>query len=127
MVFAEGPFQSVEFLVTVGLLIGALLTGAVVIYVTDMWRKKQVASPREGVESLSMYRSLYERGELSMPEYRVIRDRLAKQLKGEPAALAVAESVPEGGGESVGEASGANLDDSPPLPPEAPDKPPPIS
>jgi ElaB/YqjD/DUF883 family membrane-anchored ribosome-binding protein len=123
MVFAEGPFQSVEFLVTVGLLIGALLAGAVVIYVTDVWRKKQVASPREGVESLSMYRSLYERGELSKPEYRVIRDRLAKQLKGEPAALVVAES----NGESVGEASGANLDDSPTPPPEAPDKPPPIS
>ena len=123
MVFAEGPFQSIEFLVTVGLLIGALLGGAVVIYVTDVWRKKQVASPREGVESLSMYRSLYERGELSKPEYRVIRNRLAKQLKGEPAALVVAESD----GESVGEASGANLDDSPTPPPEAPDKPPPIS
>ncbi len=123
MVFAEGPFQSVEFLVTVGLLIGALLGGAVVIYVTDVWRKKQVASPREGVESLSMYRSLYERGELSKPEYRVIRDRLAKQLKGEPAALVASESDAE----SVGEASGANLDDSPTPPPEAPDKPPPIS
>ncbi len=127
MVFAEGPFQSVEFLVTVGLLIAALLGGAVVIYVTDLWRKKQVAPPREGVESLSMYRSLYERGELSQPEYRVIRDRLAQQMKGGSAALAVAESAPDGAGESVGEASGANLDDSPTPPPEAPDKPPPIS
>ena len=127
MVFAEGPFQSVEFLVTVGLLIAALLGGAVVIYVTDLWRKNQVAPPREGVESLSMYRSLYERGELSKPEYRVIRDRLAQQLKGGPAALVVAESPGESGGESVGEASGANLDDSPPPPAAGPGQAPPIS
>ena len=119
MVFAEGPLQSVEFLVTVGLLIGALLAGAGVIYVTDLWRKKQVKPTREGIESLSLYRDLYEAGELDEVEYRGIRDRFARELKSPPAP------GPHSG--SVGEASGANLDDSPPPPAAGPGQAPPIS
>ncbi len=76
-----GLLQSPEFLVTVGLLMAALLTGAAVIYVTDNWRKKRERQTAEGVESLSMYREMYDGGELSEPEYRVIRTRLARQIK----------------------------------------------
>jgi hypothetical protein len=76
-----GMLQSPEFLVTVGLLMAALLAGAAAIYVTDLWRKKRERQTAEGIESLSMYREMFEDGELSEPEYRVIRDRLARQMK----------------------------------------------
>jgi hypothetical protein len=81
MVWANGPLQSMEFLVTVGLLMGVLLAGAVVIYFTDMWRKKQVSANHENLEELSMYREMYDNGELDEEEYRVIRDRLAGRMK----------------------------------------------
>lgn len=86
--FADGPFQSVEFLVTVGLLIGTLLAGAVVIYCTDMWRNKRALPPEEGIEALSMYRDLYDEGELEDAEYRTIRDRIARKMKAGPAGAA---------------------------------------
>lgn len=74
-------FQSVEFLVTVGLLVLILLGGAVVLYVTDVWRKKQLAPDRESAEALTSYRAMYERGEITESEYLLVRNRVAAQLR----------------------------------------------
>ena len=119
MLFGEAMLQSLEFWVTVGLLVALLLGGAVVLSVTDRWRKRQSQSTREGIESLSLYREMYDDGELDEKEYRVIRDRFARELGAKPAGAAPAKGA--------GEAVGANLGDSPGPPPEPPDKAPPIS
>ena len=58
---ADRAFQSVEFWLTVGLLILILLGGAVVLYFTDIWRKRQLADTRESVEALTTFRAMYER------------------------------------------------------------------
>lgn len=76
-------FQSVEFLVTVGLLVLILLVGAVVLYVTDIWRKNQLAPDRESAEALTTYRAMYERGEITEAEYLAVRNKVATQLREE--------------------------------------------
>ncbi|OWK43468.1 hypothetical protein [Fimbriiglobus ruber] len=108
---AANPFLSIEFLVTVGLLVLALLGGAVVLYITDNWRKRQLAGDNESVESLSSFRTMYDRGELSESEYQVIRDRLAARMKqqdrgtGKPTA---ANGDPTDGAKSPAPAGGEN-------------------
>ena len=90
-------FQSVEFLVTVGLLVLILLGGAVVLYVTDVWRRKQLAPDRESADALTSYRAMYERGEITETEYLAVRNRIAAQMRHEVAAdrLPGAETAPE--------------------------------
>jgi hypothetical protein len=106
--WAANPFVSTEFLLTVGLLIAVLLTGAVVLFFVDRWRKRQLADhDSESVESLSSFRALYERGELTEAEYKAVRDKMARKVKQEVAAAnpaTVAQPPPgpaaPGGGES---------------------------
>ena len=115
----EDVVQSVNFWLTIGLLMTILLGGAVVLSLTERWRKRQAQPTRGGLGELSLYREMYEDGELDEEEYRAIRDRLAAELKGRPPA-----PVPVKG---VGEASGASPDGPPVPPPEPPAKAPPIS
>jgi hypothetical protein len=82
VLYAAGNlFQSTEFLVTVGLLIGTLLVGAVIIHYMDKWRNKQLKDEDDSPMTLSNYRKLYEQGELSEAEYIKVRDRLASKMK----------------------------------------------
>ena len=111
--------QSVNFWLTIGLLIGLLLGAAAILSLTELWRKKQAKPAKGGIESLSMYRAMYEDGELDEEEYRVIRDRLARELTGKPAGPATAKGV--------GAAGGANPEGSPGPPPESPEQAPPVS
>ena len=78
---ADNPFLSTEFLVTIGLLIATLLGGAVVLYFTDIWRKKQFSAGHESLESLTHYRALFDRGEITETEYQAIRARVATRVK----------------------------------------------
>jgi len=82
---ANNPFASLEFLATVGLLVGTLLIAAVILYYVDTWRKRQEARSIESAESLSNFRTMYDRGELTDAEYRNIRDRVAGKVKHEVA------------------------------------------
>lgn len=111
--------NSVNFWLTIGLLMAILLGGAAVLSLAERWRKRQAQTTREGIGGLSRYRELYEDGELDEEEYRAIRDRLAAELKGKPAAPLPARPA--------GVAGGANLDAPPTPPPESPEKAPPIS
>lgn len=90
-------FQSVEFLVTIGLLVLILLGGAVVLYVTDVWRRKQLAPDRESADALTSYRTMFERGEITEAEYVAVRNRIAAQMRQEVASdrLSGAEAAPE--------------------------------
>ena len=90
-------FQSVEFLVTIGLLVLILLCGAVVLYVTDVWRRRQLAPDRESADALTSYRVMYERGEITEAEYRAVRNRIAAQMRQEiaPDRNSGAEAAPK--------------------------------
>lgn len=104
--WAANPFLSTEFLLTVGLLVGALLGGAVVLFVLDRWRKRQMVETQHAVESLTSFRAMYERGEITEAEYQVVRDRMAGRVKREVAAANPAAAIPppvmgdSGGGEN---------------------------
>ena len=111
--------QTAEFWLTIGLLMAILLSGAAVLSVVERWRKKQGKPTKGGIGGLSLYREMYEDGELDEEEYRVIRDRFARELKGVPAAPAATKNP--------GAASGANPAGSPTPPPEPPEQAPPIS
>jgi len=66
-------------------LIGALLAGALVIYLFDRWRKRRAARANlcDPNDQLSHFRSLYEKGEMSREEYEQVRSLLAAQLRQE--------------------------------------------
>ncbi len=125
MLGAANTLLTVEFLVTVGLLVLVLLVGAAVLHYTDVWRKQQqFIPPHESAESLSSFRELYERGEITEAEYAAVRDRVAARVKQEvaltnpsTASLPPPETSPPGnrgpGVDSAGGADGA--------PPSAPD------
>lgn len=83
---ANKPLMSTELWVAVGLLSAVLLGGAVALYLTDLWRKRQLAPDRDSPESLTSFRTMYERGELSEEEYRKIRAKVAAKVKQEVAA-----------------------------------------
>jgi len=93
--FAANVFESVEFMISVGLLIATLLGGAVVIWFTDLWRKKRNKSEAsDDAETLSLYRDMNRRGEISDAEYKAIRIRIAARMK-EAAAGVVNNAVPD--------------------------------
>jgi hypothetical protein len=101
--WGANPFMSVEFFLTVGLLVSVLLGGAVVFYFVDRWRKRQLNPGRESTDSLTMFRSMFEQGEITEAEYHKVRDRVAARMREEVALPA---------------AGGGGLSPSPqPLPP----------
>jgi hypothetical protein len=83
---ARNPFTSIEFLIAVGGLVLALLAGAVVLYFVDNWRKRQLAAGQDAVGSLTMFRAMYERGEITEAEYQTILAKMAPRVKQEVAA-----------------------------------------
>lgn len=107
---AANPFLSTEFLVTVGLLLAALLIGAVVFALVDRWRKRQTdGGGRESTESLTSYRAMFEAGELTREEYEKIRNKVAAKMKQEVGILpggTAAPAAPAGGGSSAGTGGG---------------------
>lgn len=112
---ATDVFRSVEFLVTVGVLSAVLLGGAVVLYFTDIWRKRQFDDGRNSTESMTSFRALYERGELTESEYQKIRDKMAARMKREVGLTPLpppASADPASGANPAGGAA-----DPPPGPP----------
>lgn len=67
-----------------GLLVAVLLAGAAALFLLDRWRRRQFAdvdAAQESAESLSSFRALYERGELSEEEYQKVRAKMAAKIK----------------------------------------------
>lgn len=84
--FAQGaranddPLRSPEVILgTIGLTL-ALLIGALVIHLTDRWRKRLTAGV-ETTSELSQFRAMFERGEITEEEYARLRDRVARRVK----------------------------------------------
>jgi hypothetical protein len=114
---ADQALQSVQFWVAVGLLIVILLGGAVALYFTDLWRKRQLSPDQESTESLNLYRTMYERGELTDAEYQAIRDRIAAQLKhAAPGTEPAAKRTPDDGANPAGGAGPAGAPPAEPPP-----------
>jgi uncharacterized membrane protein len=84
MLFGKTLMESTEFLVTVALLMVVLLGGAVVLHFANQWRKRREARATEDMETLTMYREMYENDEISEEEYQQIRERIAGRLKNLP-------------------------------------------
>ena len=61
-------------------LVGALLVGALAIYLADRWRKRQQAMATENEGQLTNFRALFEKGELTQEEYDRIRHRLGQRI-----------------------------------------------
>ena len=75
--------DNTEFIVGTVSLVAVLLGGAAVLWSLDRWRKKQDRLANESTESLSNFRALFERGEISETEYKRIRDRVSGQMRRE--------------------------------------------
>ncbi len=106
---ATNLLDSTEFIVGTVSLIVVLLSGAVVIWYLDRWRKQRERAGVESTESLSHFRELFENGEITEGEYKRIRGKVSSQMRKE-----------------VGLPSPAPAAESPALPPESepPAKPP---
>lgn len=107
------PLQSDEIIWGTLALTGALLAGAILVYLTDKWRKRN-ERPDDDAAVLSGYRAMYENGEITEAEYAELRNRVAAQMKPRPAARA-------GGAAQPAHAPPP----APNPPPGAPDQPPP--
>lgn len=105
---AEGPKNPAEtnekLLWAGGLMVAALLLGALIISLVDRWRKRQLGDSGREADSLTTYREMYSRGELSKEEYTQIRQKLSGQYV-EPA-----KGAPSSGDDGSSEPS----QDSPP-------------
>jgi hypothetical protein len=74
--------QSPEFLWLVAALVGVMLLGAILFSLVERWRKRQLSdSPESDVVQITSYRTMFERGELTVEEYDRIKAKEAKRLR----------------------------------------------
>jgi len=79
---AARPIDIEELLVPAGLLAGALLLSALIIWQVDRLRKKRALMPDTNpADSLTSFRAMFDNGELTREEYDAIRARLAERIK----------------------------------------------
>ena len=64
------------------LLAGALILAALLLYVTDRWRRNRDRQADQS-ENLTSFRAMYEAGEITEAEYKALRDKVAAKLKTE--------------------------------------------
>jgi hypothetical protein len=102
------PFDRPELLWGAAGLAGALLVGAVAIYLVDKWRKRAALEDRESAGELTSFRAMYERGEITEAEYNRLRQKVADRVK-KPAATTAASPTLNG-------SAAATVD----VPPQAP-------
>lgn len=129
----ELAIRSPQFILATGLLILVILAGALALYLVDRWRKRQLSDAetmRESAESLTSFRAMFERGELTREEYERVREKMAAKIKrevvaGQPSIGSAGRTLPAGDAEGKGPGEGANFapDDSsastrPPTSPE---------
>ena len=87
------------------LLAGALIFAALLLYLTDRWRKNRERRV-DGSENLTSFRALYEAGEITESEYKALRDKVAAKLKGElPGGLPRVPPAKPAGGEKGAESA----------------------
>ncbi|MDB5308484.1 MAG: hypothetical protein JWO38_2686 [Gemmataceae bacterium] len=70
-----------EFIYATAGLAGALLLGAVVVYLVDRWRKQSLLRDRQTGGELAGFRTMFERGEITEEEYARLRQKVAARVK----------------------------------------------
>jgi len=87
---AGSPFDRPELIWGSAGLAGALFVGAIVIYLVDKWRRREALMDKEAGLELTDFRAMFERGEITKPEYDRLRQKVADRVKkpAEPAATA---------------------------------------
>jgi len=70
-----------ELLFTILILMGVVLTAALLIVAVGRWLKRPVSGSRGASDELASFKVLYERGEFSQEEYEKIRARLGQKLR----------------------------------------------
>jgi hypothetical protein len=83
---AGSPFDRPELLWGSAGLAGALLVGAVVIYLVDKWRKQTALADRQTGLELTDFRAMFESGEITKAEYDRLRLKVAERVKQAEAA-----------------------------------------
>jgi hypothetical protein len=77
-------FKNADLLIWAGILAGALLVMAVIVFFVDRWRKRDDDGPTySSTLQLTDYREMYENGEITHGEYERIRAKLAAKMKKE--------------------------------------------
>ena len=79
---AQPRSTATDLYLTLGLLIGALLTMAVVVFVMKRWYERRKNEDEDASEFLTEARQLEEEGELTREEYLKIKAKLAAGLQG---------------------------------------------
>ncbi len=125
----DDPLQRPEIIFGIVGLIAALLAGAVVISLTDKWRKRAMAPTHDETDVLTTYRDMYEHGEITEVEYAELRRKIAEKVKSAPASVPSAAATDPTGRPDPAKfvvpappAPGAKLD--PPAPSTPPPEPP---
>lgn len=91
------PLDRPEILYGTAGLVGALLAGAVVLWLIDRWRKRAAMEDRESGTELTDFRAMYERGEITEAEYNRLRLKVADRVKKPPPAPPAGMPLPPGG------------------------------
>jgi hypothetical protein len=63
-------------------LMGSLLAGAFIVWVYQRWNRWQTSRSDADHDQLTLFRSMYEQGELTEEEYQKLHDRLAGRIRG---------------------------------------------
>ncbi len=72
------PLRRPEVIWATVALAAAIFVGAFIIWVVDRWRK-QLIRDNEGIDDLTDYRHMLERGEITEEEYNKLCQRLRRQ------------------------------------------------
>ena len=99
------------------MLAATLLFGAVLIAMVSRWRKKTPGEFVSAGDQLSVFRNMYDQGELSKEEFEQIRDKLSGKLRSE---LSLPETPIELDEPETPETANGQDKDPPPEPPPGP-------
>lgn len=84
---AGSPFDRPEIILGTAGLAGALLVGALVIFLVDRWRKRSATADfADAGSELTSFRAMYERGEITEEEYNRLRLKVSERVKTSPEA-----------------------------------------
>ncbi len=74
------PLRRPEIIWATVALAAALFVGAFIIWMVDRWRKR-LTRDNEGINDLTDYRHMLERGEITEEEYNKLRQRIRRPLR----------------------------------------------
>ncbi len=87
MLWAENAARVGQIVEAALWLCGAFLVGAVIIWFIQRRQRRAEIKTDTPTDQLTMFREMYERGELSQAEYDRLYAKLAQEIRGTPAAV----------------------------------------